>query len=213
MDSTLIEQEVIDELAHEAGIKEKVAAITERAMRGELDFSASLRERVSLLAGLPEERFEQLKPRITLTPGATTLLKELKRQGVKTALLSGGFVPLARWIAGTLSIDYVHANELEVGSGGRLTGKLAPGCVIVDGARKRQLLHEIAEKEGITDARSIIAVGDGANDLPMLWAAGLGIAVNAKPKVQLKAPAKLNGPSALLDVIYCTGLSVGELDV
>lgn len=212
MDSTLIQQEVIDQLAKHAGFEDEVSAITARAMNGELDFSASLRERVKLLKGLPETIFEELKPSITLTPGADTLLRCLKKSGAKTALLSGGFVPLAEWIAGKLGIDHVHANELAVGEDGKLTGQLKDGCIIVDAARKRHLLKEIAELEDVHDKNDIIAVGDGANDLPMLWEAGLGVAVNAKPKVQKDAPARLNGKTALLDVLYLAGFTSDEID-
>ena len=210
MDSTLIQQEVIDLLAAHAGVEESVAAITARAMNGELDFSASLRERVAALAGIPESVFEELKPRLELTPGADVLLRWLKRSGSRTALLSGGFMPLATYIAGVLGIDHVHANELTVADGA-LTGELAPGCVIVDAERKRELLLSIAEGEGVRDPRQIMAVGDGANDLLMLDAAGLGIAVNAKPRVQDLAPCRLNCGS-LVDLLHVLGLTREEID-
>lgn len=213
MDSTLIQQEVIDLLAAHAGVEAEVSSITSRAMNGELDFSASLRERVGLLKGLPADVFESLKPSITLTPGAETLLTCLKRMGVKTALLSGGFTPLARWVGGKLGIDYIHANDLAVDSStNTLTGKLAESCVIVDGARKKHLLESIASDLGITDPSAIMAVGDGANDLPMLWAAGLGVAVNAKPKVQLDAPGRLNGRMALEDLLFLLGKTADDVE-
>ncbi|KAI9656961.1 MAG: hypothetical protein M1831_004509 [Alyxoria varia] len=205
MDSTLIQQEVIDLLAAHAGVEESVAAVTARAMNGELDFSASLRERVAVLKGIPETVFEDLKPRLTLTPGADVLLRCLKRAGAKTALLSGGFMPLATHIAKVLDIDYVYANELTV-ENGSLTGELAPSCVIVNAERKRELLQSIAAKEQIRDPGQIMSVGDGANDLLMLEAAGLGIAVNAKPRVQDLAPCKLNCES-LVDVLHVLGLT------
>lgn len=212
MDSTLIQQEVIDLLASYAGVEAQVSDITARAMNGELDFSASLRERVGLLKGLDESVFEELKGRVTLAPGADGLVKVLKKRGVKTALLSGGFVPLARWISGKLGIDHVYANELAVDGEGKLTGELKEGCVIVDGARKRELLREIAGMEGVGSMDEVMAVGDGANDLPMLWEAGLGVAVNAKERVQKEAPCRLNGEMALLDVLYMAGLNSEEID-
>lgn len=213
MDSTLIQQEVIDLLAAHAGVEALVSSITHRAMNGELDFSASLRERVGLLKGLPADVFESLKPSITLTPGAETLLRCLKRMGVTTALLSGGFTPLARWVGGKLGIDHIHANDLEIDAATEeLTGKLAESCIIVDGARKKHLLESIAADIGVTDAAAIMSVGDGANDLPMLWAAGLGVAVNAKPKVQKDAPGRLNGMMALEDLLFLLGKTADEVE-
>ena len=210
MDSTLIQQEVIDLLAAHAGVEAQVADITSRAMNGELDFSGSLKERVGLLQGLPDTVFNDLKGKLTLTPGADVLLKVLKTQGVKTALLSGGFMPLATFIGEKLGIDHVHANELEVQSH-KLTGKLAESCVIVNGERKCELLEEIARLEGIVRQDQIMAVGDGANDLPMLGKAGLGIAVNAKPRVQELAPFKLNCVS-LIDVLHVLGHTRNEIE-
>ena len=121
-------------------------------------------------------------------------------------------MPLAKWIAGKLGIDHVHANELAVGDDGKLSGELEEGCIIVDAARKRHLLKEIAQAEGVEDRNAIVAVGDGANDLLMLWEAGLGVAINAKPKVQKEAPARLNGRMALLDVLYLAGLTGEDID-
>ncbi|XZE51558.1 phosphoserine phosphatase SerB [Planctomycetaceae bacterium SH139] len=183
MDSTLIQAEVIDELAKEAGCGDQVAAITERAMRGELDFNASLRERVASLAGLPETMLQRVADRLNLTEGAETLIENLRALGYRTAILSGGFGYFGRLLQTRLGIDYVYANELEIVDG-RLTGQVVGE--IVNGERKAELLEQIAEKEGI-NRRQVIAVGDGANDLPMLSRAGLGIAFHAKPLVREEA--------------------------
>lgn len=212
MDSTLIRQEVIDLLAAHAGVEAQVSNITRRAMEGELDFAASLRERVRLLKGLDAGLFEELKAAITITPGAEILLSVLKKRGVKTALLSGGFMPLATWVGKKLGIDHVAANELAVSADGTLTGELREGCIIVDGARKRELLLRIAEEEGVQGMDEVVAVGDGANDLPMMMAAGLGVAVNAKKKVQREAPTRVNGEGALGDVLFLMGFTGDEMD-
>lgn len=211
MDSTLITQEVIDLLAEElkepADLSARVAEITHRAMIGELEFEASFRERLALLKGLPETVFEQLRPVLNVTPGVPQLIKALKRLGVKTAVLSGGFQPLTSWLAGELGLDYAHANEVVVDSEGKLTGE-AQG-IIVGRERKRDLLVEIAAKEKI-DLSQAVAVGDGANDLLMLDKAGLGVAWNAKPRVQMEAAARLNGES-LLDLLYLFGFTADEI--
>lgn len=212
MDSTLITQEVIDLLA--ATIRDppdlaaRVADITHRAMLGELEFDAAFRERVALLQGLPDTIFETLRPVLDVTPGVPQLIRALKRLGVKTAVLSGGFLPLTSWLARELGIDYAHANEVVI-EGGRLTGEVKG--LIVGKERKRDLLLEIAAGEGIS-LDQVVAVGDGANDLLMMDAAGLGAAWNAKPRVQMEADARLNGET-LLDLLYLFGLTREEVEV
>ncbi|TLU82120.1 MAG: phosphoserine phosphatase SerB [Chlorobium sp.] len=183
MDSTLITSEVIDELALEAGVGDEVSAITERAMRGELDFTASLQERVSKLKGLDEHVLETIARRLQLTEGAERLFHNLHNLGFKTAILSGGFTYFGHYLQKKLNIDYVYANTLEIVEG-RLTGRVVGQ--IVDGKRKAELLELIAKKENIR-LEQTIAVGDGANDLPMLGKAGLGIAFRAKPIVRESA--------------------------
>jgi phosphoserine phosphatase len=183
MDSTLIDAEVIDELAKAAGVGEQVAAITERAMRGELDFQASFRERVGLLKGLPESTLAQIAQTLRLTEGAETLISQLRRLGYKTAILSGGFTYFAEGLQKRLGIDYVYANALPI-ENGVVTG--AVQLPIVDGQRKADLLRALAQREGIS-LEQTIAVGDGANDLPMLSIAGLGVAFRAKPLVKKSA--------------------------
>ena len=183
MDSTLIEAEVIDELAKAAGVGEQVSEITERAMRGELDFRASFKERLALLKGLDVNVLDDIGASLRLTEGAETLFAELKRLGYKTAILSGGFTYFAKQLQAKLGIDYVFANELEVVDG-KVTGvAIEP---IVDAQRKADLLTELARKEGL-QMEQTIAVGDGANDLPMLAIAGLGVAFRAKPLVRQSA--------------------------
>jgi len=183
MDSTLIDAEVIDELAKAAGVGEQVAAITDRAMRGELDFQASFRERVALLKGLPESTLAQIAETLRLTEGAETLISQLRRLGYKTAILSGGFTYFAERLQKRLGIDYVYANALPV-KDGLVTGEVQQP--IVDGQRKADLLRALATREGIS-LEQTIAVGDGANDLPMLSIAGLGVAFRAKPLVKQSA--------------------------
>lgn len=211
MDSTLIQQEVIDELARAVGRYDEVAAITEAAMRGELDFEASLRARVGKLEGVDANIWDKLKRDvITVTPGARLLVKALKGLGWKTAVLSGGFTPLALWLRDQLGLDYAHANHLALNEAATLlSGKLVPGSKIVDGVAKRELLIQLAEENGIP-LKNAIAVGDGSNDLLMMSAAGWGIAFNAKPKVQEAAPARLN-TSSLHNIMYLLGYTNAEI--
>ena len=205
MDSTLIQMEVIDELAKRAGVGAQVAAITERAMRGELDFKQSFTERVGLLKGLPESVLAEVAATLQLTEGAEKLVSTVKKLGYKTAILSGGFQYFGRQLQDRLGIDYVYANELEIANGvvtGRVKGE------IVDGAKKAELLTMLANREGIS-LEQAIAVGDGANDLPMLSIAGLGIAFRAKPIV--KASAKQSLSTLGLDgILYLMGMSDRE---
>ncbi|WP_111495675.1 phosphoserine phosphatase SerB [Marinobacter bohaiensis] len=199
MDSTLIEAEVIDELAREAGVGDQVAEITERAMRGELDFSESFAERLALLKGLDEAVLEGIAARLKMTEGAEHLIRTLKALGYRTAILSGGFTYFARFLQARLGIDFVHANELAI-ENGKVTGEVSGQ--IVDGKRKAELLLEIAEREGVSPEQ-VIAVGDGANDLPMLSQAGLGVAFRAKPLVKESARHSIStlGLDAILYLI------------
>lgn len=200
MDSTLIETEVIDELATRAGVGDQVKAITERAMRGEIDFCESFRERVALLKGLDVSVMQEIAENLPITEGVGRLIAVLKRAGFKTAILSGGFTYFGNYLKQKFGIDYVYANELEI-EDGRLTGRYVGD--IVDGKRKAELLRIIAQVESI-DIAQTIAVGDGANDLPMLRTAGLGIAFHAKPKV--KADAKQSISTIGIDgVLYFIG--------
>lgn len=204
MDSTLIQQEVIDELAKLAGVESIVGEITERAMRGELDFHQSLRERVALLKGHnAKELFDSVKKDLVYTPGAERLCRTLKQLGYKMAVISGGFIPMAREVQSKLGLDYAFANTLQVDQNGLLTGEtIGP---VVTPERKRALLSMIAEVEGC-DVRQTIAVGDGSNDIPMLCAAGLGVAFCAKPKVQAVAEFRVNNKD-LSTVLFLIGLS------
>ena len=202
MDSTLIEAEVIDELAKLAGVGEQVSAITERAMRGEIDFSESFRARVALLEGLEESALDRVASELKITEGAEHLISTLRMLGYKTAILSGGFTYFAKHLQARLGMDYVYANELDIAQG-VVTGKIQGE--IVDGARKAQLLRQLADDLGI-DLQQVIAVGDGANDLPMLSIAGLGIAFRAKPLVQKSAEQSIS-TLGLDAILYLLGIS------
>ena len=200
MDSTLIQAECIDQLAERAGVGEQVKAITERAMRGEIDFNESFRERVALLKGLDVEVMEEIAHELPVTEGVGRMMEVLKRAGYKTAILSGGFTFFGEYLKRKFGFDYVYANELEVADG-KLTGNYVGE--IVDGKRKAELLKLIAQVENVNIAQTI-AVGDGANDLPMLSTAGLGVAFHAKPKV--KATAKQSISTIGIDgVLYFLG--------
>jgi len=183
MDSTLIQAEVIDELAREAGVFEQVAALTERSMRGELDFQQSFTARLAQLKGLPQSALQRVYQRLRLMDGAERLFAGLKAKGIKTAILSGGFDYFARGLQERLGIDWILANKLDI-QDGKLTGLAKPP--IVDAKAKAQRLTELAQQLGVR-LDQCIAVGDGANDLPMLKLAGLGIAYHAKPKVKAEA--------------------------
>ncbi len=202
MDSTLIEAEVIDELAHRAGVGDQVAAITEQAMRGELDFADSFRARLALLAGLDANVLEDVAHSLPLTEGAEKLVGTLKSLGYKTAILSGGFTYFGEFLQKKLGIDYVYANTLDIVDG-KVSGRVVGD--IVDGERKAQLLREIAAREGI-DLQQVISVGDGANDLPMLSIAGLGIAFRAKPLVAASAKQSIS-TLGLDGILYLLGIS------
>lgn len=189
MDSTLIETEVIDELAMRAGVGDEVKAITESAMRGEIDFCESFRRRVAMLKGLDVSVMKDIAENLPITEGLDRLMSVLKRVGYKTAILSGGFTYFGNYLKQRFGFDYVYANELEIGADGKLTGNYIGD--IVDGKRKAELLRLIAQVENVNIAQTI-AVGDGANDLPMIATAGLGIAFHAKPKVKATAEQSLS---------------------
>ena len=206
MDSTLIQVEVIDELARLAGVGSRVEEITGRAMNGELDFAAALRQRVALLRGLREAALEEVFRQIPFTPGAKTLVRILKRLGFRTAVISGGFTFFTDRLKDELGLDYAYANELVIADGA-VTGEVRGP--IVDGARKAELLEEIARREGVT-LDQVIAIGDGANDLPMLGRAGLGIAFNAKARVREQVDTHIS-QQGLDSILYLLGLSEREM--
>jgi phosphoserine phosphatase len=206
VDSTLIQDEVIELLAAHAGREAEVAAVTERAMRGELDFAASLHERTAVLRGLPVSVFEEVRAQVRLTPGARTLVRTLHELGFTVALVSGGFMEVVGPLAVQLGIRHARANRLEVADG-RLTGRVLG--TVVDRAAKATALRDFARAEGLPLERTV-AVGDGANDLDMLGAAGLGVAFNAKPLVAEQADASLTGPY-LDSVLFLLGLDADEI--
>ena len=207
MDSTLIQTECIDELAERAGVGEQVKAITERAMRGEIDFKESFTERVALLKGLDESVMKEIAENLPITEGVERLMFVLKHYGYKIAILSGGFTYFGEHLKRKFGIDYVYANELEI-EDGKLTGRYLGE--IVDGKRKAELLRLLAQVEKV-DIAQTIAVGDGANDLPMLSTAGLGIAFHAKPKVVENAEQSIN-TIGLDGVLYFLGFKDSYLD-
>ena len=200
MDSTLIEQEVIVELAKTAGIGEQVAAITEAAMRGEMDFDESFAQRVALLKGISTDVLDDICSRLTLSTGALTTISALKALGYHTVLVSGGFTYFARYIAEQLGIDEVHANALDI-EDGEVTGHVQ--LPIINGTKKAAIAEHTAERLGI-DMSQVVCVGDGANDLPMMALADLGVAFNAKPIVQARADAAVN-VTGLEGVLYALG--------
>lgn len=208
MDSTLIQTEVIDELADLAGVGEQVRAITESAMNGEIDFKESFKKRMALLEGLSEEVLHNVAVNLPITKGAHRLMRALKYYGYKTAILSGGFTYFGEYLQKELGIDYVHANQLEI-KDGKLTGKYLGE--IVDGQKKAEYLQAIADKEGI-HINQTIAVGDGANDLPMLNLAGLGIAFHAKPTVKENAATSISS-LGLDGVLYLLGYHDRHIDM
>ena len=201
MDSTLIQTECIDELAARAGVGDQVRAITERAMRGEIDFKESFTERVTLLKGLDVSVMQDIAEQLPITEGVPRLMEVLKRCGYKIAILSGGFTYFGEYLQRKFGIDYVYANELEIDDNGKLTGRYVGD--VVDGRRKAELLKLIAQVEKVHLAQTI-AVGDGANDLPMISEAGLGIAFHAKPRVVANARQSIN-TLGLDGVLYFLG--------
>lgn len=207
MDSTLIETEVIDELAERAGVRSQVSAITESAMRGEIDFKESFTQRVALLKGLDVSVMEEIARNLPITEGVDRLMYVLKQYGYKIAILSGGFTYFGNYLKNKFGIDYVYANDLEV-ENGKLTGRYVGE--IVDGRRKAELLKLIAQVEHV-HIEQTIAVGDGANDLPMLSEAGLGIAFHAKPRVVANAKQSIN-TMGLDGVLYFLGFKDSYLD-
>ena len=207
MDSTLIQTEVIDELAERAGVGSEVKAITEAAMRGDIDFSESFKRRISLLKGLDESVMKEIAENLPITDGMVRLVRILKKSGYKIAILSGGFTYFGNYLREKYGFDYVYANELEI-IDGKLTGRHVGD--IVDGKRKAELLRLLAQVEKV-DIKQTVAVGDGANDLPMLSIAGLGIAFHAKPKVKENAKQSLS-TVGLDGILYFIGYKDSMLE-
>ncbi|KAA8493285.1 Phosphoserine phosphatase SerB2 [Porphyridium purpureum] len=206
MDSTMIQQEVIDEIARHAGVYEEVQAITHRAMGGGMDFNESLRQRVAMLAGCPASTFKHVIDHLVYTEGVEELCRALKRLGYRLAVISGGFTAITRHVKSVLQLDYAFANTLEIGADGKFTGRTTGP--IVNAQRKADLLVTIAQQEKISTDQ-VIAIGDGANDLPMLAVAGLGIAFNAKPAVQAAASFRIN-QKRIDSVLYLLGFTEAE---
>jgi len=206
MDSTLIENEVIDLLAEAAGVQKQVSEITDLAMNGEIDFADSFRQRVALLEGLSADALDEISGQINITEGAERLIKNLQRLGLKTAIISGGFSFFANHLAQKLGIDFVHANNLEI-TQGRLTGRHSG--TIINADMKARILRQIARDQGINE-QQVIAVGDGANDIPMLSAAGLGIAFRAKQVVRRQADYAV-GSVGLDSILYLIGMREEEI--
>jgi len=207
MDSTLIQTEVIDQLAHKAGVGDAVSSITESAMRGEIDFTGSFKQRIALLKGLNEKVLVEIAENLPLTEGAERLFLTLKKYGFKTAILSGGFTYFGRHLQNKLGVDYVFANQLEI-KDGKLTGNYLGD--IIDGAKKAELLRNIAFKEDI-HLEQTVAVGDGSNDLPMLNIAGLGIAFHAKPLVKKNAQHAIS-TTGLDAILYLMGFRERDIE-
>lgn len=208
MDSTLIKTEVIDELAERAGVGDQVKAITESAMRGEIDFTESFTKRCALLKGLDVSVMKDIAENLPIMDGLERTMKILKKVGFKIAILSGGFTYFGKYLQERYGFDYVYANELEIGNDGKLTGRYLGE--VVDGRRKAELLKLIAQVEKV-DIRQTVAVGDGANDLPMLATAGLGIAFHAKPKVKENAKQSIT-TMGLDGILYFLGYKDSQLD-
>ena len=207
VDSTLIQDEVIELIAAEAGCADEVEAITAAAMRGELDFEASLRARVALLAGLPESALDRVRSNVRLAPGARTLVRILKRLGYRVAVVSGGFSQITDFLAADLELDYALANTLEIVDGHLTGGLVGP---VIDRAAKASALERFARDSGVPISQTV-AIGDGANDLDMLGRAGLGIAFNAKPVVRQAADTSVNVPY-LDTILYLLGISREEIE-
>jgi phosphoserine phosphatase len=207
VDSTLLQDEAIDLLADRAGCAAEVSALTAAAMRGDIDYATALRQRVERLAGLDAAVLGDVTEKLRLTPGARTLVRTLKRLGYRCGVVSGGFTQITNWLAAELGLDYAAANTLEI-KGGKITGRITGE--LIDRPGKERMLRQFAARAGVPLSQTV-AVGDGANDLDMIAAAGLGIAFNAKPAVRSAADASVNVPH--LDVIlYLLGISREDVE-